>query len=46
VRAPLSARIAGVLAVTGEFAWPNDYTNEIDRVHTWLNAQWRWLERW
>jgi hypothetical protein len=34
----------GVLAITGDFGWPASNTNEVDRLHTWLNAHWPWLE--
>jgi hypothetical protein len=39
-----AAIVIGVLAVTGDFAWPTSNTNEIDRLHTWLNDHWPWLE--
>ena len=42
----MAAIVIGVLAVTGDFGWPNHDTNEIDRLHTWLNARWPWLEHW
>ena len=42
----MAAIVIGVLAVTGDFPWPNHHTNEIDRLHTWLNARWPWLEHW
>jgi hypothetical protein len=42
----MAAIVIGVLAVTGHFAWPNHHTDEIDRLHTWLNARWPWLEHW
>ena len=42
----MAATVIGVLAVTGDFASPNHHTNEIDRLHTWLNARWPWLEHW
>ena len=42
----MAAIVIGVLAVTGDFAWPNHDINEIDRLHTWLNGRWPWLENW
>jgi lysylphosphatidylglycerol synthetase-like protein (DUF2156 family) len=42
----VAAIVIGVLAVTGDFAWPNHHTNEIDRLHAWLNGRWPWLEGW
>ena len=44
--AAMAAIVIGVLAVTGDFAWPNHHTNEVDRLHIWLNARWPWLEHW
>jgi hypothetical protein len=38
--------VIGVLAMTGEFTWPNSDTNEIDRVHDWLDDNLSWLDRW
>jgi hypothetical protein len=35
-----TAIVIGVLAVTGDFARPTSNTNEIDRLHTWLNDHW------
>ena len=42
----MTAIVIGVLAVTGDFAWPNHHTDEIVRLHTWLNARWPWLQHW
>lgn len=42
----MAAIVIGVLAITGDFPWPSSDTNEIDRLHTWLDAQLPWLERW
>jgi hypothetical protein len=42
----VAAIALGAAAMTGEFTWPNSDTNEVDRVHTWLNERWSWLERW
>ena len=42
----MAAIVIGVLAVTGDLAWPNSDTNEIDRLHTWLDEHWPWLEHW
>ena len=41
----MAAIVIGVLAITGDFGWPSSDTNEIDRLHTWLDAHWPWLER-
>jgi hypothetical protein len=41
-----AAIVIGVLAVTGDFGWPASSTNEIDRLHTWLNDHWPWLQHW
>jgi hypothetical protein len=41
-----AAIVIGVLAVTADFGWPTSNTNEIDRLHTWLNDHWPWLEHW
>ena len=42
----MAAIVIGVLAITGDFAWPSSDTNEIERLHAWLDARWPWLERW
>jgi hypothetical protein len=42
----MAAIVIGVLALTGDFAWPTSHTNEIDRLHSWLDARWPWLEHW
>jgi hypothetical protein len=42
--AATAAIVIGVLAVTGDVGWPTSSTNEIDRLHTWLNDHWPWLE--
>lgn len=44
--AAVTAGVIAVLAISGEFAWPNSGTNEVDRVHDWMNERWSWLERW
>jgi hypothetical protein len=35
-----------VLAITGDVAWLSSDTNEIERLHTWLDEGWPWLEHW
>ncbi|MCW6006892.1 hypothetical protein K1W54_20225 [Micromonospora sp. CPCC 205371] len=42
----VAAIVIGAIALTGEFTWPNSDTNEVDRVHTWLDERWSWLKRW
>jgi hypothetical protein len=45
----LTAVAAGViagLAMGGQYTWPDADVNEVDRVHTWMNERWSWLERW
>lgn len=42
----LAAVVLAALAMSGEYAWPNSDTNEVDQLHTWLNGRWPWLERW
>jgi hypothetical protein len=42
----MAAIVIGALAITGDFAWPNSDTNETDRLHTWLDEHWPWLEHW
>ena len=44
--AAMAAIVIGALAVTGDFSWPNHGINEVERLHTWLNARWPWLEHW
>jgi hypothetical protein len=43
---PAIVIVIGVLAVTGDVAWLTSDTNEIDRLRTWLDAHWPWLEHW
>jgi hypothetical protein len=42
----LAAVALVVLAMTGDFSWPNSKTDQISRWHTWLVAHWSWLGRW
>jgi hypothetical protein len=42
----LAAVVLAALAMSGEYAWPNSGTNDVDQLHTWLNERWPWLERW
>jgi hypothetical protein len=42
----LAAVVLAVLALTGDFSWPDSKVNEISRWHTWLVAHWSWLGRW
>ncbi|GAA4707402.1 hypothetical protein [Phytohabitans rumicis] len=44
--AAVAAIVIGLVAMTGEFTWPNSGTNEVDRVHDWLDEKWSWLARW
>jgi hypothetical protein len=42
----MAAKVIGALALTGDFAWPTSDTHEIDRLNSWLDARWPWLEYW
>jgi hypothetical protein len=42
----MAAIVVGVLAITGDVAWLSSDTNEIERLHTWLDEGWPWLEHW
>jgi hypothetical protein len=44
--AAVAAILIGLVAMTGEFNWPNSGTNEVDRVHDWLDENWSWLAQW
>lgn len=44
--AAVAAGAIAVLAMSGQFTWPNAEVNEVERVHTWMNERWSWLERW
>jgi hypothetical protein len=41
-----AAILIGVLAITGDYAWPTSDTNGIERLHSWPDARWPWLDRW
>lgn len=42
----LVAVVLAVLAMTGNFTWPNSRTNQIQVWHDWLVAHWSTLNRW
>lgn len=44
--AAVAAGVIAVLAYSGDYAWPNSGTNEVERVHDWMSERWSWLERW
>lgn len=46
VFAGLAAVVLAVLAMTGDFVWPDSKVNEVTRAHDWLVDQWSWLDRW
>ncbi len=41
----LAAIVLAVLAMTGNYSWPNSKTDEIKVWHDWLVSQWSWLKR-
>lgn len=44
--AGLAAVVLAVVAMTGDYTWPNSETNEVTRAHDWLVDRWSWLDRW
>jgi hypothetical protein len=44
--AALAAIVIGVLAITGDIAWFTTDSDQVGRLHAWLDQHWPWLERW
>jgi hypothetical protein len=44
--ASMAAIILGVLAIQGELSWLNSNTDEVAKLHTWLNDNFSWMKRW
>src|SRR5262249_20702826 len=44
--AGLAAVVLALLAMTGDFSWPNSRVDDGSRLHHWLVAHWSWLGRW
>jgi len=44
--ASLGAVVLGVLAIQGELSWLNSDTDQVARLHNWLNETFPWLKRW
>lgn len=44
--ASLAAVVLGVLAIQGELSWLNSDTDQVARLHNWLNETFPWLKRW
>jgi hypothetical protein len=44
--ASLAAVILGVLAIQGHLSWLNSDTDEVARLHNWLNTNFTWMKRW
>jgi len=41
-----AAVVLGVLAIQGDLSWLNSDTDEVAKLHTWLNNHVSWIERW
>lgn len=44
--AAMGAVVLGVLAINDQLSWLNSNTDEVSKLHDWLNAQFTWLKRW
>jgi hypothetical protein len=44
--ASLGAVVIGVLAIQGDLSWLNSDTDQVARLHNWLNETFPWLKRW
>lgn len=42
----LAAIVIGVLAIRGDLSWLDSDTDEVARLHTWLNDTFPWMKRW
>jgi len=44
--ASLGAVVVGVLAIQGELSWLSSDTDQVARLHNWLNDTFPWMKRW
>jgi len=44
--ASLGAVVLGVLAIQGQLSWLSSDTDQVARLHNWLNETFPWLKRW
>jgi hypothetical protein len=44
--ASLTAVVVGLLAIQGRLSWLDSDTDQVARLHAWLNSTFPWLRRW